>query len=291
MEDFDFDAAMVAPDPPVRQARQVQVAEDPFISEEIDLPVGTDIRPTILSLVPYELEVKALVLAAKELQITDTDSQKEATKIGLRAKKLRLRVEKIEDCPAVQAALIFVKDVRHLIKTLAGPLKTDVEQVLKGKLSAYSESLRLAQQRREAEAREQARVLQAKLDAEAAELRAEAEAKVRAAEEELARLNQAEAPGEAAALQQTIDEEREAAASIVAPTVVVESQAPTNVVRTDEGSSFTTSRWKARLVDIELVDRKYLVVDMKVVQRDVDSGVRAIPGFIVEEVIGTSLRG
>jgi hypothetical protein len=44
-------------------------------------------------------------------------------------------------------------------------------------------------------------------------------------------------------------------------------------------------------VDIGKVHLKYLVVDMKVVQRDVDSGMRTIDGFVVEEVLGTSLRG
>ena len=290
MEDFDFGAAMTPPPAPERQARQPDVAdEDSFIAGEIDLPIGTDIRPTALSLVPYELEVKALILAAKELQVTDEASQKEATKLGLRAKKLRLRVEKIEDSPAIQAAANFVKDARHLIRTLAGPLKSDVEMVVKGKLTAYSEGLRLAQQRREAEARERARKLQAELDKEAQDLRDEAEARVKAAEAELAAGQANEA--EKAILQQTVEEEREAAASIVAPTVIVESQAPENVVRTDEGASFTTSRWKHRLVDIKLVDRKYLVVDDRLVKRDVDGGMRHIPGFVIEEVLGTSLRG
>jgi hypothetical protein len=45
------------------------------------------------------------------------------------------------------------------------------------------------------------------------------------------------------------------------------------------------------LVDFDKVDRKYLVVDMKVVQRDVDGGMRSISGFVIEEVLGTSLRG
>jgi hypothetical protein len=44
-------------------------------------------------------------------------------------------------------------------------------------------------------------------------------------------------------------------------------------------------------VDFDKVDRKYLVVDMKVVQRDVDGGMRQISGFAIEEVLGTSLRG
>jgi hypothetical protein len=151
----------------------------------------------------------------------------------------------------------------------------------------------LAQRRREAAAREEARLLQAKLDAEAATLKADAEAKVRAAQEELARQ---EAAGhvndtERALLEKTVEDETAAAESIVAPQVVVRTQEPETVVRTEAGSSFTTSRWKPRLVDFDKVDRKYLIVDLKVVQRDVDGGMRQISGFAIEEVLGTSLRG
>jgi hypothetical protein len=287
LEDIDFDAAMKKPEPQSMPAKVVE--GDPFIAGEIDLPVGTDIRPTALSLVPYQEKVKALQLAAKDLQVTDDASRKKATELALQAKKLRIRVEKIEDSPAFQAAVNFVKDIRHLCKTLTTPLKQDVEQVLKNKLTSYAEHLRLAQQRREAEARERARILQAELDAEAAKLKAEAEAKAKAAEEELATgvVNDAER----AILQQTVEEEREAAASIVAPIVVVEVAQPENVVRTSEGSSFTTTRWVADLVDINLVDRKYLMVNQKAIQKDVDGGLRNEPGFNIHEVSGTSLRG
>jgi uncharacterized membrane protein YqiK len=257
------------------------------------MPIGTDIRPVALSLVPYQEKVKALELAARELQVNDDASRKKATELALQAKKLRIRIEKIEDSPVFQAAVNFVKDIRHLCKTLTTPLKVDVENVLKGKLTAYAEHLRLAQQRREAEARERARALQAELDAEAAKLKAEAEAKAKAAEEELARQEAAGEVNDAerAILQQTVEEEREAAASIVAPTVVVEVAQPENVVRTNEGSSFTTTRWKAILIDINLVPREFLMVNDKAVNKAVDGGMRNIPGFEIKEVSATSLRG
>jgi hypothetical protein len=271
-----------------------QVVEgDPIIIGEIALPIGTDVRPTTLSLVPYQEKVKALQLAARDIQVTDDDSRKRATELALQAKKLRLRIKKIEDSPAFQAASNFVKDIRHLCKTLITPLEVDVEKVCKNKLTAYAEHLRLAQQAREAEARERARKLQAELDAEAAKLKAEAEAKAKAAEEELAaKTESGEITGaEASMLEQTIEEEREAAASIVAPQVVVEVPQAENVVRTSEGSSFTTTRWVADLVDINLVDRKYLMVNQKAIQKDVDGGLRKEPGFNIHEVSGTSLRG
>lgn len=297
-EDLDFEAAMY-PAPPEPQTRTAQVAGSEFM-EPIDIPPGTNIRPIALSLVPYELKVKELIAQAKEIVVEDDEGRKRATALGLQGKKLRLMVEKIKKSPSYLAAENYIKDCRHLCNTLTDPLKTQVEQVCKDKLTAYSERLRLAQQRREAEAREKARKLQAELDAEAERLRSEAEAKAKAAEEEIARIEAQEkepsgAPlnsdAEKAILRQTVEEEREAAASIVAPQVVAEIQGTDNVVRTDAGASFTTSRWKARLVDINLVDRKYLIVDLKAVQRDVDGGMRTIDGFVVEEVLGTSLRG
>ena len=299
MEELDFEAAMTAPPPPEPQARTAKVADNEFM-EPIDIPPGTDVRPIALSLVPYELKVKELITQAKEIVVEDDEGRKKATALGLQAKKLRLMVEKIKKSPSYLAAESYIKDCRHLCNTLTEPLKRDVEQVCKDKLTAHSKKLILEQQRREAEARERARKLQAELDAEADRLRAEAETKAKAAEEELARIEAQEsepsgAPlnfdAEKAILQQTVEEEREAAASIVAPQVVVETQAPQNVVRTEDGASFVKYRWKARLVNINLVDRKYLVVDTKAVQRDVDAGVRNIAGFIVEQDLSTSLRG
>jgi hypothetical protein len=297
LEDFDFELAMMAPAAPEPQTRTAQVAETEYM-ESIALPIGTDIRPTALSLVLYEEKVKALIVAARNIQVTDDLSRKQTTEMALVAKKLRLKVEKIEESPVFLAAQTFVKDIRALCKTLTGPLKNDVENICKGKLTAYAETLRLAQARRDAVAREQARELQAELDKEAAELKAEAKAKAKAAQDELDRLEKEEAAAGAAVnesekemLRQTIEDENAAAESIMAPTVVVEVQSPENVVRTDQGSSFTTTRWVAEVVDINLVDRKYLMLDPKTIQKDVDGGLRQAAGFVIREKTGTSLRG
>ena len=290
MDDIDFGAAMAEKEEPEpkRQTAPVEIVEDPII-----FPQGIDIRSTALSLIPYSEKVKALVAIAKVIQVTDEASRKRATEIGLQPKKLRLQVEKIEDSPAFQAAVQFVKDVRHLCKTLTMPLKVDVEQACKAKLSAYAERLRLEQQRQEAEARQRARQLQLEMDAEAEKQRKEALAKAQAAEAELAAKEATGAVNEAekAILQQTIADEQEAAATIVAPTVVVEVTDPQNIVRTGEGASYTTTRWVAELENIDLVARKYLIVDMKAIQKDVDGGLRQAPGFIIREKTGTSFRG
>lgn len=302
MEELNFDVTSSPPEP---QARTAKVAETEFM-EPLTIPLGTDVRPIALSLVPYELKVKELIAQAKEIVVEDDAGRKQATALGLQGKKLRLLVEGIKKSPSYLAADAYIKDCRHLCNTLTEPLKQQVEQVCKDKLTAYSKKLILEQQRREAEARERARKLQAELDAEAEKLKAEAAAKAKAAQDELDRLEKEEAAAatgpmggaiaafnepEKEALRQTIEDETAAAESIVAPQVVVETQAPQNVVRTEAGASFTTSRWKARLVDINLVDRKYLVVDSKAVQRDVDGGMRTIDGFAIEQDLSTSLRG
>lgn len=287
MDDIDFGAAMSAPveTEPERQQAPVEIVEDP-----ITFPLGVDIRPTALSLVPYQEKVKALVGIAKTIQVTDEESRKKATEIGLQAKKLRLAVEKIEDSPAFQAAAQFVKDVRHLCKTLTMPLKIDVEQLCKTKLSAYAEQVRLKQQRAEAEARERARIRQAELDAEAERLRQEAWAKAEAAAAELKAASPELSDSDRIYLQQVIEEENEAALTLTSPTVVVEVPPKENIVRTDQGASYTTTRWVAELEDIDLVDRKYMVVDMRAIQKDVDGGLRQAAGFIIREKTGTSFR-
>jgi hypothetical protein len=255
------------------------------------MPLSVDIHGTALSLVPYEEKVKALILAAREIQVEDETGRKNATELALVAKKLRLKVEIIKKSPMFQAAETFIKDIRHLCSTLTEPLKLQVENVCKDKLTRYTEQLRLEQQRREAAAREEARKLQTKLDEEAAALKAEAEERARTAAAELAQREGELSEPERAILEQTVLEESAAAENIVAPTVVVHVQEPERVVRTEAGASFQTSRWVAELVDISLVDRKYLIVDAKIVQKDVDGGMRNIPGFIVKEKLGTSLRG
>lgn len=284
----DFAAMMEAP------AFVPQVVErEPFIRQEITLPSGTDIRPTALSLVTYQEKVKLLVARAREIQVDDDAGRKEATALALQAKNIRLQVEAIKKSPAFLAAETFIKEVRHLCTTLTDPLKNQVEAVCKTKLTNYSKKQILEQQRLEAEAREKARQEQAKLDEEARALREQAEERARAAAKELAQKEAAGQidEGEKATLEQTVAEETAAAESIVAPKAVVQVQPRENVVRTDVGSSFTKARPRARLVDESLVERKYLIVDMKAVQKDVDAGVRNIPGFIIEDEYSTSIRG
>ena len=295
MEEPDFEGAMSEQAEPERQARPMEIrnGEIEFLPE-IAAPQGTDIQPVLLSLVPYEEKVKLMILAAREIVVEDDEGCKKATDMALQAKKMRLKVETIKKSPLYEQAENILKTLRHICNTLTEPLKLRVEGVCKDKLTAYSDRLRLEQQRRDAEAREQARELQAKLDAEAAALRAQAEEKARLAAEELSRTDLTET--EKAILEETVEAETAAAASIVAPVVVVHAQELPNVIRTEEGASFTKRRWIARLVNLDEVPPKYFTEAVtealtKAAQKDVDAGLRNIPGFIIEEKLSTSLRG
>ena len=291
----DFESAMSAPAPPERQTR-VEIREngDEFLPE-IAPPMGTDIQPILLSLVPYEEKVKFLILAAKEITVDSEDGRKKATALALQAKKIRLKVETIKKSPLYLQAEDIIKTLRHICNTLTEPLKLSVEGVCKDKLTAYAERLRLEQQRRDAEAREEARKLQSKIDQEAENLRQEALAKAAQAAEELTRADLTET--ERAILEETVESETLAAETISAPQVVAHVEEAPNVVRTDEGASFTRGRWIAELENFGLIETKYLRAEpvieaiLKVVQKDVDAGMRKISGFKIYEKLSTSLRG
>jgi len=61
-------------------------------------------------------------------------------------------------------------------------------------------------------------------------------------------------------------------------------------VRTEEGSASQTKRWKARLVDINLVPREYLLVDMPKVNQFVRAGGRVLDGFVIEQEESVNIR-
>ena len=174
--DFDIDlGAAMEPQGPIVDAEffhTPEIMEAPLPA--FPSPSGFDLTTVALSLVPYQQRVKELAVAAQNIRVEDEAGRKQATDIALVAKRLRLKVEAIKKSEPYLAADAFVKDIRHLCNALTDPLKNQVETVCKNKLTAYSEQLRLAQQRREAAAREEARQLQAKLDAEAKKLRDDA---------------------------------------------------------------------------------------------------------------------
>lgn len=61
-------------------------------------------------------------------------------------------------------------------------------------------------------------------------------------------------------------------------------------VRTEEGSASQTKRWKARLVDINLVPREYMLIDMPKVNQFVRAGGRVLDGFVIEQEESVNIR-
>jgi hypothetical protein len=72
---------------------------------------------------------------------------------------------------------------------------------------------------------------------------------------------------------------------------IAAASAPTAVVEaTTLGSASATRRWKGTVVDATRVPREYLVVDQTKINAAVREGVREIPGVLIEQVDGLSVR-
>ena len=250
-------------------------------------PELLDLESVKAALEPYHAQVEAMRAEAAAITITDEASSIRAVELGNTARKVKKAVEAIkQDTPYVKAKE-FINGVGNLIKSFVEPLDAQVERVLKGKITAYQEHLRLEQQRKEAAAREAARIQQAKIEAEARAIREEAERKAREAE---ALLQKEKDEATRAALQKTIDEEREAAQAptpqVVAP-VVEQVQ---NVTRTGAGSAFQRKRWICRIVTPSEVPREYCAPIQTLLNEAVKAGIRIIPGCEIVEVAETSFR-
>lgn len=56
------------------------------------------------------------------------------------------------------------------------------------------------------------------------------------------------------------------------------------------GSAAVRRDWKATIIDEAQVPRRYLIIDMKLINADVRAGVREIPGCRIEQVQGLAVR-
>jgi hypothetical protein len=240
------------------------------------------------ALSPYLVQVDGMKQEAAALQITDEASNTRAVELGNQARKIKKAIEAIkQDTPYVKAKE-FINGVGNLIKSFVEPLDGQVERVLKGKISAYQEQMRLEQQRREAAAREAARIQQAKIEAEARAIREEAERKAREAE---ALLRKEKDEAARLALQKTIEDER-AAANAPAPQVVAPVvEQVQNVTRTGAGSAFQRKRWVCRIINPAEIPREYCAPNQVMLNEAVKAGIRAIPGCEIVEVTETSFKG
>lgn len=251
-------------------------------------PNQLDLESVKVALAPYHAQVEVMKKEAAALKITDEPSLTRAVELGNQSRTIKKAIEAIKQDAPYLAAKAYVSGTGNLIKSFTDPLEADVERVLKNKITAYQEHLRLEQQRKEAAAREAARIQQAKIEAEARAIREEAERKVREAE---ALLKKEKDEATRLTLQKTIGEEREAAQTptpqVVAP--VVEQVA--NVTRTGAGSAFQRKRWVCRIVSPQDVPRQYCAPIQTLLNEAVKSGIRHIDGCVIEEVAETSFRG
>ena len=241
-------------------------------------PTGFDLKPIKKELASYDKTLAKMEKEAGTLVVSSRETQSRAIEIAGGAKTLNKSLKKALDTLTTPAN-DFLKQARNLFRPVLDRLEA-VEKGLKDKAGAFEVQERLAQQKREAEAREEARKLQEKIDFEAREQREAALRKARDAAEKLQSEKDAAAR---AILEQTVKEETEAAAMEV-PQVVVPTVAPQQTVtRTETGSGHMRMVWEIEVIDPAQVPRKYLTVDEKAIRADVKAGIREIPGVKIFE--------
>ena len=244
---------------------------------KLALPLG-DMSPVKKGLAQHDKVVAKIEKEVGALVVKDRESGSRAVELAGGAKTLYKDLKKAQD-NLTDEANSYVKNVRNLFRPYLERLKMS-EDTAKGKAAAFEVQERMAQQKREAEAREEARKLQAKIDEEARIQREAAEAKAREAAEKLKTEQDAAAR---AILEQTVKEETEAAAMEV-PQVVIPVVTPQQTVtRTETGSGHLRMDWVHEVVDPMLVPRKYLIVDDRAIRADVKAGIREIPGCRIFE--------
>ena len=273
---FGFD---VEPEPTME-------AVEPEVVETLMVPAvpKMDIQPVALSLVPYQNLVKLMVQEAKEITVTDAESNTKASEVVSRHlrifKELRDAKERFKKPFTDHAG-----QISNLFDTLADELLKEWTErgkkltrgsivLIKLQMANYELALRLERQKKEAELREEKRRLQEKLNAEARVQREEAERKAREAEEKL-KTEKDEAAR--ALLEQTVAEETAAAAAPTpqAPPPVLESRSAT---RTSEGVSFAKFKWTCKIMDPAQVPREYCEPSQKLLDAAMKGGLRSIEG-------------
>lgn len=252
--------------------------EEPEIKPLVVEPKGFHLPAVRKELAKYDKVLAKMEKESGSLMVSDKPSQTRAIEIAGGAKTLSKSVKKALDT-TIGPANEYVKTVRNLFRPVIDRLEA-IEKSLKDKAGAFEVQERLAQQKREAEAREEARKLQAKIDEEARIQREAAEAKAREAVEKLKKETDEAAR---VLLQKTVEEET-AAAQMETPQVVVPVMVPQQTVtRTETGSGHLRMDWVHEVVDPMLVPRKYLIVDDKAIRADIKAGIREIPGCRIFE--------
>ena len=261
-------------------------AVEPQVVEALSVPAipKMDIQPVALSLVPYENLVKLMVQEAREITVTDAESNTKASAVLGRHTRIFKELEEAEKS-FTKPYTDHVNQIRNLFRGLSDELLKEWTErgkkltrgsiiLIKQQMANYELALRLERQKEEARLREEQRQLQEKLNAEARAQREEAERKAREAEEKL-KTEKDEAAR--ALLEQTVAEETAAAAAPTpqAPPPVLESRSAT---RTSEGTSFAKFKWVCKVVNPDKVPREYCEPSQKLLDAAMKGGLRSIAG-------------
>lgn len=207
-------------------------------------------------------EIPAIVAWAKGLVIRSAGDYQEAAGRLMAIKGL---AKQIEDHyrPLKRAADAAKKSILDAEKKDAGPL-AEAEALAKRAMTQFTEA-----ERRKAEAERQ-------------RLQAEADERARKERERLQK------QAEAAKKPETKQKYAEAAAQVAAPVVAVETAAPT------VSGIVEKKIWRARVVDVNLVPREFLVVNEKQLDQYARAmkEMAAVPGveFFTESVMSASGR-
>jgi hypothetical protein len=279
-DDLDFFAAAKTPVPVVEEpeAPTVEVDYLPGLPAIIEY----ETQQAVTRIYQFEKKVnKAIADSRKITAIRDEETNKLATTSAAELTRLIKDIEIVRKhftAPHTR----FNQKVNEFAKKYSDPLgKEQTRQ--KMMLTGWYNAQDMEKRRKEAAAREEQRKAQAEVDAEAQRLRDEAQQKVDDAKAELERLKTEPAATAhedyVAALERTIEEESVAAKAdtpLVAFPVVAEQD---KVVRTFAGSASFAHDWTWEVENIDLVDRKWLVVNDKAITQAVKGGLRNEPGF------------
>ena len=248
--------------------------------------------PTVSGLAEYRSQADEILLWAKAMSITDSES------LGVAVAKLGEIVKANREAETRRKSLTeapnhWVKSVNETIKWVIAPL-VEAETLVKRSVATWQESerLRVEEERRRLEA-EQRRLeeerRQAKLAEEATRREAEAKAKATADAATLPEFyermaEQDEAQRHAATARDAVKAIEAAAVPIVVPV------APDRTVASGRTTATVRQRWTFELSTLADVPRAFLRLDESKVREAIDGGARVIPGLRIFPEANVAVR-
>lgn len=270
-------------------------------------------------------EVSAVVLTAQALRVCTPEQAQAATEFLGEIATAKRKGETARKF-LVEPLNKHVKAINARFKAAAEPLE-QADQLVRGKVIAFqraeaervaAEQARLDAERRAAEEgaereRRAAAEEAVRIERETAEAEQARQAQLREAESErgleiamlddyeLEQLYQSgndrslvdaekQSRRQAKEAQERAEKARREAEEATQVEIAAKSTPATVVATTKLAGTSGTKRWKATVVDPELVPRKYLIVDERLINADMKAGAREIPGVRIEQVDGLVVR-